>query len=90
MAINTDLLWLYKKAEPGDDLIPYTEHLKYINLGLELREDVDIALVKDVYKVKTTVNGDEMEYSYNQVDGINGDMVVNDESGTMYTDMINI
>ena len=78
---NTDLLWLYKKAEPGDDLIPYTEHLKYINLGLELREDVDIALVKDVYKVKTTVNGDEMEYSYNQVDGINGDMVVNDESG---------
>ena len=71
---NTDLLWLYKHPEPGDEFIPYTEHLKYINLGLELREDVDIALVKDVYKVKTTVNGDEMEYSYNQVDGVNGDM----------------
>ena len=71
---NTDLLWLYKKAAPGNDFYPLTEHLKYINLGLELREDVDIALVKDVYKVKTTVNGDEMEYSYNQVDGINGDM----------------
>lgn len=53
---------------------PSTEYLKYINLGLELREDVDISLTKDVYKVKTTINGEEMEYTFNQNNGLNGDV----------------
>ena len=62
-------LWLYK----GDGKTgPNTEYLKYINLGLELREEVDISLTKDVYKVKTTINGETMEYSFNENYGLNG------------------
>lgn len=62
-------LWLYKGDGSGG---PNTEYLKYINLGLELREEVDIALTKDVYKVKTTINGETMEYDFNQNAGLNG------------------
>jgi uncharacterized repeat protein (TIGR01451 family) len=69
---NTNLLWFFKNNEPGYSYNPETEYLKYINLGLELREDVDISTTKDVYKVKTTINGEEMEYNYNQNNGING------------------
>ena len=58
-------LWLYSFHSDVDRTTPETEYLKYINLGLELREDVDLALSKDVYNVKTTINGEEMEYDYN-------------------------
>ena len=58
-------LWLYSFHSEIDRTTPETEYLKYINLGLELREDVDLALSKDVYNVKTTINGEEMEYDYN-------------------------
>lgn len=57
-------LWLYPFST-GDRMLPETDYLKYINLGLELREDVDLALTKDVYSLKTTINGEEMEYDYN-------------------------
>lgn len=57
-------LWLYPFGT-GDRMLPETDYLKYINLGLELREDVDLALTKDVYSLKTTINGEEMEYDYN-------------------------
>ncbi len=62
-------LWLYTGSGVGG---PNTEYLKYINLGLELREEVDISLTKDVYKVKTTINGETMEYSFNENYGLNG------------------
>ncbi len=62
-------LWLYKGDGVGG---PNTEYLKYINLGLELREEVDISLTKDVYKVKTTINGESMEYDFNQNNTLNG------------------
>lgn len=71
---STNYLWLFPFDENVDNEIPETEYLKHINLGLELREDVDIALTKDVYKVKTTIDGEEMEYDYNQNDGLNGNM----------------
>lgn len=58
-------LWLYSFNSGVDRTTPETDYLKYINLGLELREDVDLALTKDVYQVKTTINGEEMEYDYN-------------------------
>lgn len=76
---NTQFLWLCKKEEQKYEKVPETEYLKHINLGLELREDVDIALTKDVYKVKTTINGEEMEYTYNQNNGLNGDMPADHE-----------
>lgn len=62
-------LWLYKGNGTGG---PNTEYLKYINLGLELREEVDISLTKDVYKVKTTINGESMEYNFNENYALNG------------------
>lgn len=55
--------------------VPYSRYLKFINLGLELREDVDISLTKDVYKVKTTIKGEEMEYNFNTNFRINGDVL---------------
>lgn len=63
---NTDYLWLYKQA--SDYKLPETEYLKYINLGLALRDEVDLSITQDVYEVKTTINGDEMSYEYNQND----------------------
>lgn len=76
---NTQFLWLCKKDEQKYEKVPETEYLKHINLGLEFREDVDLALTKDVYKVKTTINGEEMEYTYNQNNGLNGDMPADHE-----------
>lgn len=52
-------LWLYHDGE--------TEYLKYINLGLQT-QSVDLSLTKDVYEVKTTINGEQMTYEYNQHD----------------------
>lgn len=75
---STDFLWLFP-YDAGNYSKPETEHLKYINLGLELREDVDLTLLKDVYEVKTTINGEEMKYTYNQSGAINN--LVNGEIG---------
>ena len=66
-------LWLYGYNEAVDNTVPETEYLKYINLGLEVREDVDIALFKDVYSVTTLIDGEEIEYAFNQKNDINGD-----------------
>ncbi len=72
---NTNTLWLFDfGSSANNNETPETEYLKDINLGLELREDVDIALTKDVYSVKTTINGEEMEYFYNQNNGLNGEV----------------
>ncbi len=72
---NTNLLWLFSfDSSKDNNETPETEYLKDINLGLELREDVDISLSKDVYSVKTTVNGEQMEYFYNKNNSINGEM----------------
>ena len=62
---NIKYLWLYPFNSGVNRTTPETDYLKYINLGLELREDVDLSLSKDVYSVKTTINGEEMEYDYN-------------------------
>lgn len=61
---NTKLLWLYMQDQAYNK--PETEYLKYINLGLEEREDVDLSITQDVYELKTTINGEEMVYEYNQ------------------------
>lgn len=58
-------LWLYNMGT--DHNKPETEYLKYINLGLEEREEVDLSLTKDLYEVKTTINGEEMTYSFDQL-----------------------
>ena len=70
---NINYLWLFDFNSAVSEEIPETEYLKYINLGLELREDVDIALFKDVYSVTTLIDGEEIEYAFNQKSGINGE-----------------
>lgn len=47
---------------------PETEYLKFINLGLVIRENVDVSLEADVHSVKNTINGEEMTYEYGQND----------------------
>lgn len=84
---NTNLLWLFSfDSSKDNNETPETEYLKDINLGLELREDVDISLSKDVYSVKTTVNGEQMEYFYNKNNSINGEMssAEGDEESKLY------
>lgn len=75
----TNYIPLFKFNE-ADITVPYSRYLKFINLGLELREDVDVSLTKDVYKVKTTIKGEEMEYNFNTNFIINGDVL--DENAT--------
>ena len=75
----TKYLWLYNYYPDTTVISPETEYLKYINLGLEQREKIDLSLKNDVYEVKTTVNGEEMTYSFDQFDvedefAINGEM----------------
>ncbi len=79
----TQYLWLYKFDKTNDvKTKPETEYLKHINYGLILRENVDLSLSKDVYKVKLTINGEEMEYTFEEnpepgAYGINGDSQLN-------------
>ncbi len=40
--------------------------IKYINLGLEIREQPEMSLAKDVNRVKLTINGNEHTYIYNE------------------------
>ncbi len=70
----TDYIPLYDYSS-SNVTVPYSRYLKFINLGLELREDVDISLTKDVYKLKTTIKGEEMEYNFNENTIINGDVL---------------
>ena len=61
---TTKYLWLYKQGDNTNK--PDTEYLKYINLGLEEREDVDLSVVQDIYEIHNTINGEEMIYEFNQ------------------------
>lgn len=66
---NTSKLFLFQYSGYSNKL-PETEYLKFINLGLVTREEVDISLDADVHCLKTTINGEEMTYDYdlNQAD----------------------
>lgn len=54
------------KAEEAKNLIKTTGRLKVenINLGLQTREQPDIALVKDLYRIKVGINGQTHIYNY--------------------------
>lgn len=61
---ENNYLWLFKQGNNYDK--PETEYLKYINLGLEEREDINLSVVQDVYEIHNTINGEEMTYEFNQ------------------------
>ena len=60
---NTNTLFLQGYAGYSNQN-PETEYLKFINLGLVEREQVDISIESDVYSVKNTINGEEMTYDF--------------------------
>ncbi len=62
---NTNTLYL-NNYEGYHNEQPETEYLKFINLGLAPREEVDISLDADVKSVKTIINGEEMTYEFNK------------------------
>ena len=62
---TTDYLWLYKTDT--DTQYPETEYLKYINLGLELRDRFDLKLTKDLMSIDVSVNAHDMNYQYGLV-----------------------
>ena len=68
---NIKYLWLNKKNGATDTYCyeGETGYLKEINLGLKVQE-FDLTLEKDLYSIRTTVNGEEADYKYNQ--GNNG------------------
>ena len=63
---TTKYLWL-KSFDASVNETPETEYLKFINLGLQEREDADISVMKDIYEITTTVNGEAVTYTYDQL-----------------------
>ena len=59
---TTKYLWLKKDATSTE-----TEYLKYINLGLELRDQFDLRLSKDLISAEVDINGYDMRYDYAQM-----------------------
>ena len=45
-----------------------TEYLKYINLGLEEREVLDLQITKDLVESNVSINGYSMKYLFNKLD----------------------
>ena len=45
--------------------------MHHINQGYVLREQVDLALMKDVYKATLEINGKTQTYNYRKRDGNN-------------------
>ena len=69
-----DYLWLHKTTATTDNFEDYlleTEYLQYINLGL-IEKKLDLNISKDVYEIKTTINGDQMTYKYDEHGNIRG------------------
>lgn len=73
---NTKTLFLFKQG--NDYKLPETEYLKYMNLGLVKREDVNVSLAKDLYSITTTVNGEQITYDYNQNGVKNNEILIKD------------
>jgi len=78
---NTNTLFLQNYNGYHNEY-PETEYLKFINLGLVRREEVDISLTADVHSVKTTINGEEMIYDFynNKVDSTADDYSSKDDA----------
>lgn len=62
---TTDYLWLYPLTEESS--YPETEYLKYINLGLEERDKLDLSLSKDLIDVELRISEYDLKYEYGTV-----------------------
>lgn len=79
------MVWVYGD---GYDNTWGTEEIKYINLGLQKREQPDIALRKDLHNVKLSINGNEHTYTYaqryNDSDRVDGEWNIGVKFGEKY------
>ena len=70
---ETDFLWLYKTVNNEN---PKTDYLKYINLGLEARTNVNLGVTQDVYKLTNYIDGEKMTYDYNQNENVRNNPMI--------------
>lgn len=69
---NTNTLFLQSYGGHSNEY-PETEYLKFINLGLVPRDELDVSIEADVKSVKTTINGEEMTYMFGTNDANSAD-----------------
>jgi len=62
---NIDMLFFGASGNTTDDV--KTEYLKYINLGLKERNDLDLKITKDMMYANLYIKGKELDYEYGQV-----------------------
>ena len=74
---NTAQVLKFVAAQKIETLYKNPDVMHHINLGLVLREQLDLALRKDVYKATLEINGKTQVYTYNKRDGLETDTAGN-------------
>lgn len=74
---NTAQILKFVAAQKIETLYKNPDVMHHINLGLVLREQLDLALRKDVYKATLEINGKTQVYTYNKRDGLETDAAGN-------------
>lgn len=74
---NTAQVLKFVAAQKIETLYKNPDVMHHINLGLVLREQLDLALRKDVYKATLEINGKTQVYTYNKRDGLETDAAGN-------------
>ena len=74
---NTAQILKFVAAQKIETLYKNPDIMHHINLGLVLREQLDLALRKDVYKATLEINGKTQVYTYNKRDGLETDAAGN-------------
>ena len=79
---TTQIVLEFIQSKTIDILYGNPDALHHINQGYVLRELVDLALRKDVYKTTLEINGKSQTYKYNKREGLE-----TDENGNSYWDI---
>lgn len=74
---NTAQILKFVAAQKIETLYKNPDIMHHINLGLVLREKLDLALRKDVYKATLEINGKTQVYKYNKREGLETDAAGN-------------
>ena len=74
---NTALILKFVAAQKIETLYKDPDIMHHINLGLVLREQLDLALRKDVYKATLEINGKTQIYKYNKREDLETDAAGN-------------
>lgn len=74
---NTAQILKFVAAQKIETLYKNPDIMHHINLGLVLREQLDLALRKDVYKATLEINGKTQVYKYNKRENLETDAAGN-------------